>query len=102
MTAPALPVDDGRLRAAVDAASEPMLVVDATGTVRHANAAAARVFGRELHQLPGMQIGIPAGAGGVAELDIVRPSGDAAIAELRVLPVVFDALPRARRHARAP
>ena len=91
--APALPVDDGRLRAAVDAASEPMLVVDATGVVRHANAAAARVFGRELHQLPGMQIGLPAGAGGVAELDIVRPSGEAAIAELRVLPVGFEGAP---------
>ncbi len=83
-------LDDGRLRAALDAAGEPMLVVDEAGTVLHANAAAARVFGRDHAALQGMQVGVPAGHGGVAELDIVRPGGETAIAELRVLPVPFD------------
>jgi signal transduction histidine kinase/ActR/RegA family two-component response regulator len=90
MSAPVLPIDDGRLRAALDAAGEPMLVVDPEGVVLHANAAAARVFGRDQATLHGLQVGVPAGHGGVAELDIVRPNGETAIAELRVLPVAFD------------
>jgi signal transduction histidine kinase/ActR/RegA family two-component response regulator len=90
MTGPLLPVDDGRLRAAVDAATEPMLVVDADGVVLHANPAAARIFGRDTATLQGLQIGVPAGPNGLAELDIVRPNGETAIAELRVLPVPFE------------
>mgnify|MGYP002783548885 FL=1 len=90
MTGPLLPVDDGRLRVAVDAATEPMLVVDADGVVLHANPAAARIFGRDTATLHGLQIGVPAGPNGLAELDIVRPNGETAIAELRVLPVPFE------------
>ncbi len=85
-----MPAGDGRLRAAVDAATEPMLVVDGGGTVLHANAAAARIFGREAQRLAGLQIGVAAGHNGTSELDIVRPDGETAIAELRMLPVPFE------------
>lgn len=61
--------------------SDAIVVIDPIGTVRYANPAAGRLFGREVSALIGRPFALPLG-GERAEVDIVRPRGDLVVAEM--------------------
>jgi diguanylate cyclase (GGDEF)-like protein len=65
---------------------DAVLVLDGQGVARLANPAAEQLFGRPVAQLVGQPFGFPLVGGAVAELEIIRPDGSIAFAELRVDP----------------
>jgi signal transduction histidine kinase len=71
------------LRTIVERMADGVLVVSRDGVIRFANPAAERLFGRSVEELRGSQLGFPAVVGDSAEIDVVRPGGRIATAELR-------------------
>ncbi|MEO8624628.1 MAG: PAS domain-containing sensor histidine kinase, partial [bacterium] len=70
------------LRAIVERMADGVLVVNHDGTIRFANPAAERLFGRPENQLVGSHLGFPV-VGESTEIDIVRPGGTCITVELR-------------------
>lgn len=77
--------DEHRLRAIVERMADGVIIVDHDGVIRFANPAAERLFGRSSDDLVGTHLGFPTVAGESAEIDLVRPHGDAVSVELRVV-----------------
>lgn len=69
--------------------SNAALVVDQVGVVRFANAAAARLFGRNPKHLLGQPLGLPLTANGTTDIELLRPDGTIRFAELRVTDIVW-------------
>ncbi|MEP7001690.1 MAG: HAMP domain-containing sensor histidine kinase [bacterium] len=70
------------LRAIVERMADGVLVVNHVGTIRFANPAADRLFGRSETELVGSHLGFPV-VGESTEIDIVRPGGTCITVELR-------------------
>src|SRR5438105_14174560 len=73
------------LRAIIERLPDGIVVVDRQGTIRFANPAAERLFGRPAEDLVGTTFGFPVVVGETTEIDIVqRRGGGVVYAELRV------------------
>ena len=79
---------DGFLAAVIEHVSDAIVVVDREGKVRFANSSVERLFGRPADEFSGKPFGFPIGSDKPLELDIVRPDGDAKVAEMRVTEAV--------------
>jgi signal transduction histidine kinase len=71
------------LRTIVERMADGVLVVSRDGVIRFANPAAEQLFGRSVEELRGSHLGLPVVAGDSTEIDVVRPGGRIATAELR-------------------
>jgi signal transduction histidine kinase len=85
--------DERPLRAIIEQLADGIVMVGADGMIRFANPAAAQLFARSEQQLVGTEFGFAIANGGPAEIDLVRPDGKSATAELRVVDVVWDGEP---------
>ncbi len=79
----------GRLESIIHRDANAALVVGMDGFVRHANPSAERLFGRKAAQLVGAQFGLPLHGAETPEIDILKPDGDTAVAELFSLGTVW-------------
>jgi len=74
------------LRAIIERLPDGIVIVDAHGTIRFANPAVERLFGRNAEDLVGTSFGFPVVVGETTEIDIVqRGGGNVVYAELRVV-----------------
>lgn len=74
------------LRAIIERLPDGIVIVDGHGTIRFANPAAERLFGRSADDLVGTQFGFPVIVGETTEIDIVQRGGGGMVyAELRVV-----------------
>jgi signal transduction histidine kinase/DNA-binding response OmpR family regulator len=64
--------------------ADAIVVVSLHGVIRFVNPAAEVMFGRELESLIGTPFGCPIAGAGRTEVDILRPGGPAAIAEMHL------------------
>jgi GAF domain-containing protein len=85
--------DAASLRAILDAMTDGIVVVDADGVVWFANPAAEAVFARGAAELIGSPFGFPLVAGATTELDVIRPSGETCIVEMRVVGIEWAGRP---------
>ncbi|MFH1115750.1 MAG: PAS domain S-box protein [Pseudomonadota bacterium] len=67
----------------VESSAEGIVVLDLAGTVLYGNRAAAGICGRERDHLPGLQLEIPQSTEDPFETEIVRPSGETRIVDMR-------------------
>lgn len=79
-----------RFAAIVERSLDAILVLDRGGTVLFANASTRELFGRPPDQIVGREFGFPAVVGDTTEIDIVRPGGDVAVAEMRAAGTTWD------------
>ena len=98
MTSPAGPRPaarggDERLKTIIDRLADGVVIVSRSGTVRFANPAAQRLFGRGADELLGSELGLPTLAGETTEIDVVRRGGATAAAELRAAQVEWEGEP---------
>ena len=73
--------------------ADAVLVVDESGTIRYSNTAASALFGKPETELVGSALGHPMKKGGQAELEIQRPDGQLAIAEMQVTDTLWNDVP---------
>jgi signal transduction histidine kinase/DNA-binding response OmpR family regulator len=64
--------------------ADAIVVVSLHGVIRFANPAAEVMFGRDLDTLMGTPFGCPIAGAGRTEVDILRPGGPAAVAEMHL------------------
>lgn len=85
-TDPARATAASSLRAIIERLPDGIVIVDGHGTIRFANPAAERLFGRSADDLVGTQFGFPVIEGETTEIDIVqRGGGGMVFAELRAV-----------------
>ena len=82
--------DQRRLREIIERMADGLVIVDLEGVIRFANPAAERLFGRASSVLEGSLIGFPVVVDETAEIELVRPGGDAVSAELRVVDIDWE------------
>jgi signal transduction histidine kinase len=90
---PAARGGDERLKTIIDRLADGVVIVSRSGTVRFANPAAQRLFGRGADELLGSELGLPTLAGETTEIDVVRRGGATAAAELRAAQVEWEGEP---------
>jgi signal transduction histidine kinase len=90
---PAARGDDERLKPIIDRLADGVVIVSRSGTVRFANPAAQRLFGRDAEELLGSELGLPTLGGETAEIDVVRRGAAPAAAELRAAEVEWEGEP---------
>ena len=90
---PAARAGDERLKTIIDRLADGVVIVSRSGTVRFANPAAQRLFGRDADELLGSELGLPTLAGETTEIDVVRRGGGTAAAELRAAQVEWEGEP---------
>ncbi len=83
---------DQRFTSMIENNVDGQLIVDFSGVVRYANTAAHDMFGMEKGDLEGSSFGSPV-ATDVAEIDLLRRSGDPIIVEMRVSDTFWDNAP---------
>jgi signal transduction histidine kinase len=71
--------------------ADGIVIVGLDGTIRFANPAAERLFGRSADELLATTFGFPLVAGESAEIEVVRPGGEMVSVELRVVDLDWDA-----------
>ncbi|HEX6746386.1 MAG TPA: GAF domain-containing sensor histidine kinase [Longimicrobium sp.] len=87
------PRPDERLRQIIDRLADGVVVVGGDGLVRFVNPAAQVLFGRGAAELLGREFGFPTLAGETTEIDVVRPGGATAAAELRAVETEWEGEP---------
>jgi diguanylate cyclase (GGDEF)-like protein len=78
-----LAASEDRFRSIVDRSTDGIIIVDGSGTVRFASQAAEAMLGRPAGELLGHVLGSPVMAGDIAEMEVVRPSGEVRYVEMR-------------------
>ena len=68
----------------VERSADGILVVDPAGMVIYANSSGEVLFGRPKGSLGGSKFGVPLASGGMTNIDIIRPDGEAGVAQMRV------------------
>jgi len=76
-----------RLRSIIDSNADAMVVVDGSGVIRFVNPAAEGLLGRSAEELVSRPFGFPVQVDDAVELDICRPDGGAAVAEMRTVEI---------------
>jgi len=89
-----LAADARQFREVVAHAPTGMLVIDAEGRIRYVNTAAEQLLGRAQGDLLDTELGVPGSVSGPTadglELDILRPDGDAGVAQLSATTVTWE------------
>ena len=80
----AIQSDQPFLKDVIEKTADGILLLDNTSRVRFINPAAAQMFARPAEELVGEAFGFPVVAGGMMEIDILRPGGQHLVAEVRV------------------
>jgi signal transduction histidine kinase/CheY-like chemotaxis protein len=75
--------EEERFRLLIESAADGVLVVRRDGTLGFANPAACALLGRTAADVDGRAFGIPVVPGETTEIDVVRPDGEARVAEMR-------------------
>jgi PAS domain S-box-containing protein len=81
-----------RFASMIETMVDGQLIVDFSGTVRYANTAAHDMFGMDRGELEGSTFGSPV-ANDVAEIDLLRRSGEPIIVEMRVSDTMWEHAP---------
>ncbi|WP_322510950.1 PAS domain-containing protein [Chloroflexus sp.] len=81
---------EDNLRAIVSHDADGTIIVDSSGTVRFLNSAAEKLLDRHGAELHGQIFGFPLVVGERAEVEVLRPNGEFAVAEMRVLSIVWE------------
>lgn len=81
---------EDHLRAVVSHDADGAIIVDHGGVVRFLNSAAERLLNRHGAELHGQIFGFPLVVGERAEVEVLRPDGEFAVAEMRVLSIVWE------------
>lgn len=84
-----------RLHTIIQSNADGIIVTNRDGVVRFVNPAAEALFSRKAEEMLGTPFGFPTVAGKPAELDIPQRSGQALVAEMRVVEVEWDDEPAA-------
>src|SRR5579885_2245567 len=82
--------EQAQLRAIVARISDGIVIVASHGEIRFVNPAAERLFGRSAAALRGTEFGYPVVAGETAEIDVIRPGGQAVSVELRAVDIDWE------------
>jgi signal transduction histidine kinase/ActR/RegA family two-component response regulator len=99
---PAAPQEDGesalalseqRLRAIVENAGDGIMVIGGSGRILFLNPAAARIFGRPASDLIDADFGFPLVVSDASEIDIRRPDGSLATADMKLLEMDWEGTP---------
>jgi signal transduction histidine kinase len=77
------------IRAIVERMADGVVIVDTTGTIRFANPAAEKLFGRTSAELIGTSLGVPVIAGETTEIDVLR-QGECVSVELRCVDIRWE------------
>ena len=88
-----LRASEDRFHSLVINSPDAILVIDLAGIVRFANPAAEMLFDRKQSELIGHSFGFPVVGGETTELDVLRPGGRLAIAEMRVVDIEWNLQP---------
>jgi signal transduction histidine kinase/ActR/RegA family two-component response regulator len=81
----ALEASEARFRNLIESNADGILVVQPDGMIRYANPAATELLRRPASELVGRYFGIPIGAGGKTELDLVSTGAEARVVEMHVV-----------------
>jgi signal transduction histidine kinase len=87
------PGEQDRLRSIIEHLADGIVIVDSRGKIRFANPAARQLFGREISDLLDSDLGFPLVDGDIAMVDVVRPTGEAMTAELRIVDIDWEEQP---------
>lgn len=82
-----------RVRTLIESIGDAVIVVDAAGIIRFANAAAGAMFGRDPQALLAQSFGYPLAEGEGTTIDIVRADGTSGVADMRVSQLDWDGTP---------
>lgn len=85
-----LGVSSARLKTVTDSTVDAMVVVDSDGVIRFANPAAETLFGRPLGHDNNVIFGFPAVGRKWQRIDVIRPDGTQAVAELRAASIPWE------------
>ena len=83
----------------VDKSADGVVVVNPTGTICFANAAAQSMLGRSLDELWGQPFGVPVKPGETVEMTLPSPDPGPHVAEIRVVATHWQGEPCALGHA---
>ena len=79
-----------RFQLLIEKNADAIMLIDKKGIIRMANPAAVHFFGRSSAALLGLPFGLPLTADETTEIDILRPDGLTAAAELRMVETEWD------------
>jgi PAS domain S-box-containing protein len=82
-----------RLHTLLDGSVDGIIVIDQEGVIRFANPAAEALFGKRAEALIGEVFGQPIAPRWGVELDVIRPDGSKAIAEMHVVLTTWEGSP---------
>ena len=80
-------LEEARLKSIVDQMADGVVIVNRDGTIRFANPAAERLFGRSREELTRRELGFPVVVSDTAEVEVVRPNHETVTAELRAVDI---------------
>jgi signal transduction histidine kinase len=89
----ALQTGEAHFRSVVEQSAGGVIIVDRAGIVRFANPAAEKLFGRAACDIQGTLFGFPLVAGETTQIDVICPSGEAVVAEMRVAAAEWEGQP---------
>ena len=89
----ALRASEERVRSLIENNADGIVIVDRFGNVLFVNPACEKLLGRPASQLLGQPFGFPCVAGSTAEIDLLRPGGEPAQAEMRVVETHWEGQP---------
>lgn len=89
----ALRKNEEQLRTLITKNADGIVVVDRQGIVRFVNPAAESLFGRKAEALVGEVLGFPVGGSDKTEVDVRSATGEAAIAQMRVVEIDWESVP---------
>jgi signal transduction histidine kinase/CheY-like chemotaxis protein len=89
----ALRASEERVRSLIENNADGIVIVDRFGNVLFVNPACEKLLGRPAAQLLGQPFGFPCVAGSTAEIDLLRPGGEPAQAEMRVVETHWEGQP---------
>ena len=89
----ALRASEERVRSLIENNADGIVIVDRFGNVMFVNPACEKLLGRPASQLLGQPFGFPCVAGSTAEIDLLRPGGEPAQAEMRVVETHWEGQP---------
>ncbi|MFQ5852906.1 MAG: ATP-binding protein [Candidatus Binatia bacterium] len=85
-----LQASEARFRSIIEKNADGIVVVDRDGIMRFVNPAAESLLDRKAGELLGEWFGFPVAGGETMEIEVFRRSGKAAIAEMRVVEMVWE------------